>query len=680
MTCTINLEPLIRIIIDASTAIPPPLTPSQINAYLDAIRSASRLCSSQEGSSEVLTNPRDEYSPDDIEVVLDDYTESDVRTIVAEFESSGFYSTSNASALLSALDSFLAPPTSSVLPGPTCVDDDLDSSLLDFTNLVASIYRESRRNIDTLASTTSVPAISESLDSSVRSALSGSVVPYDELVSNSCLGPTPDDRSISDSLSSRYGVHIINGRLIPDGDFSLIGIRRLVQLVGSLDVAIGLLPEIEEARLSSSYTPDPRYVYVVTALTEDSTGLRFADTACVPASIKSSIPCKDAEINLGEVVISINSSIESALESDPSYLSSTIVENFFWVGIPSMTSGVRSNTNRLNISDQTIFSAISLTQSEELQSYEIDVVGLYKFIDYYGPDAESIILSGPESVPLLIDPMDVVSAIEDALSVRPGGFNDCGARDFSDPATQILTLIDFNRSIPDDLSDCADSSIELGDINSAINRALNSPNEAISDLSKVFAPLTRIIGNLSSVVSIIQNFINDRTNLDCIMGPGFSYSTGASVGDTGLDFSSKLDSMSLVLQGGIGDINRFFLDVGQILNGFSQLSCTLGFITQAFKKPKDSFSGIGCEDVNNMALLPPCYSATMDIGSIRANVAFRLATQAIRNVRDLIIQIEQIGIELAANASNESNIGCISSETSTLVRSIKDRISNAGFS
>lgn len=688
MTCTIDLSPILQVLSSALLTIPPPLSPSQFAGYFNAIRSIVRSCGASDESVEILTNPRDteaSYSNEDISELLNNFSEPDLLEIISDFESSGFFTNAQADALRDAINRYLSE-LEAALNGDTiaeskvCAEDDLDGLLLQYTDLIANIYRSTRSIIDSASELgESVSSTSTGLLSDIDSLLAETGASLSDVIDDTCLRPASNRSEIEDMLS-RNGTYVVNGRFLVPGNVDTSSFRRFLELVGGLDAAINLLPEIDALRNDTFLNIQTRFIYIITRRSEELVG-RIYDGPCVPDGVRRSSPCEILESVSFEQTIAINKSISEIRNEIPEFDELEISEYLFWIGRPRITESVRSLANRFEISEDRIISSVSLESDEDFSVYNLNIANILSIIDVFEDDAESIILRGPPSINISPSFGEIVETVLESIEPRPGARNSCGSRSYIDPSSGILSVIDLNKTIPNELETCSDTSIDLSAVNLALTEALNAPNIATDALARLSSTLNGVLSNLASTMSLIQELVLDRDNLECLKGPDFTFDTPP-FGLGPLSTSgSFLRSINRSLQGGISDIQAFVAQYSDILRGIQQLACIAGFVSQSFEtKPVDLLKSI-CNNRDDFANLPVCFPDFTTIGNIRSNIVLALASQALQNLNSFVIDLESIILSLSALDQPTSTLGggCFPSAASTLVSAIRNRIITSGF-
>ena len=597
------------------------------------------------------------------------------------------------------------------------VDPELDSALLSFQERMGEQYLASS------AALLELESIRESLESSVTKPLKSGLdkllatrnISSSDISDVMSLTVTDSREDLESSIRDRFGINIVNGRVIPPGNTEVSSLKVLTRLVGGISKLIRYTPDLMDVPISSgsedSYRSSSdlknRFLFVTT----------YTETTVVPAT-----KCSPEFTQTLTRTAAVDASLTDAarlVDKDPEDLTG----HLFWLGQPDPSPLNRNKATSLGLSKSQFIDALSLRSTESLVVYRIsDPLSIVRIFLSFGLDSDSVIERSDRPISTEIDPATLVSDLRDTLSRSSGSSTPTGFRDLTSSAPALVSSIDLDAtfSLSDSLSTLENEipllSPEAGAIVTAIVGTLRSQLLALkSALSEAQEFVSSVFIELSNVQTLVYNLLGNRSTglMDCVFGSGFSPSfsypdAGVSSlvdgiggvggpgtpGTLGITDSNVLEDIITTIENQSTMIRDFSSKFNNLMGSLSSVSCAGSFISNSLvsvpRLPSAPLSCLVEESIDFGFELPSSIQEVVGLHKQAMDFASTLFDFSISNSRALRLASKNLalslrseletGMSMSSSGTGSSPGGtCSSPETARLSQLLQQR-AQASFS
>jgi len=489
---------------------------------------------------------------------------------------------------------------------------------------------------------------------------------------------------IEASIKSRFGLSIVNGRLLVKGKTSTIALRELYRLLGnSVSAVEALLPEITTFNSANRFSaPDIQSRFFVIFTSEAR--VETEGDKCTASTISNTETVLGIDIPINSLTLANNIGREQ------------LIANVFWVKEAAATASNRRKASKLRFTDDEFVSMVTTEGVTDYDGYTMNIKVyvlddpflITKIQDKNGDDAGDVISRGPDKINLAPSTDEIYEEAQKAVTKRAGAKTGKGANDYASGATSVMQVIDIEKTFdPDgtistystetatedpcfidiaglagDLQDLlSDAHDFMGDILSAMNSPQKMLNELIAGLSDA---ASGALNELTSVLGVVNNTLNDPDFLQCFFGAGFSLD---------LEFGDVLgplnDLLDLIEDG--ASIALDFLDlIGDALSAISQLACLqaalTGGLTGALGPAANALAALGVNCVLNGPDLPKCIQEVIDAAALAADFMWNLLAAALTAIRVLHLSLKNLSLSIRGNIATNAGTVCNPAETALL--------------
>lgn len=561
------------------------------------------------------------------------------------------------------------------------VDPDLDEALFDFQERLGDQFLGAQSVLAELG------AISASLESGlldparsdleqVLAVADTSVEEMEDAMGLVVSGTTED---IESSIAARYGINVVNGRVVPDGELDISALSTLTRLAGgSIANVLDHIPELEDVPIDVGADRSfregvefaSRFIFVATYIKTTITPA----TSCTPEIIVEEEVTAGVEIPISDAAAAVDVSEED------------LRLYIFWLGTPDAGPRIRAKARSLGLTNAQFVDAVSLTSSENFRVLKIDdPMDILRLIAAFGGDIDDILTRVPGPISIFEDPRQVIDAIRDTFGRSSGGATSEGFRDFSSPAASLLSVIDLDKTF--NISETLEglrgaddgSSLPATQFIAGITGAVESQLLAFTlILNQAQGLLASVLTQLSNLESIVFNIFGDLSSgaFDCLFGAGFATSLGfPGVGDPtisgvggvggpgtpgtpGVPTSNPLDGLIGTIEGQSTLVREFTTSLNELFGSISSISCMGSFLAGAITSQSsfpNSFLDCASQQAEAAGLEIP--EIVLDsIGVVKEIMDFvgNLFDFATSNLRALRITAIGLGLSLRQTLSSRS--------------------------
>lgn len=589
------------------------------------------------------------------------------------------------------------------------VDPDLDEALFDFQERLGDQYLGAQSvlaELETIRASVEADLLTPAQGSlnRVLAVADTSTSEMEDAMDLVVAGTTED---VESSIGDRYGINVVNGRIVPDGDLDISAIQELTRLTGgSVADVLEYIPEIEDLPIDSGADREfremvsfaPRFILVAT----------YLKTTVTPATKCSPEIVVEEEITAGvEVPLSTAAaSLDVAVDDLRIYI--------FWLGTPDAGPRIRAKARSLGLTNAQFVDAVSLSSSENFRVRKIDdPMDILRLIAAFGGDVDDILsrVSGPIS--LFEDPTQLIDDIRDTFGRSTGASSPSGFRDFSSPASSLLSVIDIDKTFNltetlEGLSSADDgSSLPATQFVAGITGAIQSQLLAITAiLTQAQGILAGVLTEVSNLQTIVFNVFSDLSNgtFDCLFGAGFSTSLGfpeagspgsisgvggiggpGTPGTPGLPSDNPLEDLISSIEGQSQLIRDFTGSLNELFGSISSISCMGSFVAGAITSQNsfpNSFISCASELAQDAGLEMP-ENVLDSIGVVKqvmdfVSSLFDFATSNLRTLRLTAVGLsstlrQTLSTRSATTALGTGSGGCAPPEAARLASLLQSR-------
>lgn len=490
---------------------------------------------------------------------------------------------------------------------------------------------------------------------------------------------------IETSIKNRFGLSIVNGRLLVKGKSNTLALRELYRLLNnSISAVEALIPEITSFNSADRFNVpiiQPRFFVIFTK----EERVKTTGDKCTPDSIADTETVLGIDIPINKLTYLNNIGREQ------------LIANVFWVGSPSASATNRRKAKKLQFTDDEF---VSIVTTEGVQDYDgvaltirvytLDDPFLVKKIqEMTGDDtteAGDIIERGPDRINLTPTTNEIYTEANKALTKRPSAKTKKGAKDFASGPTSVIQVIDIEKTfdpnqiinynpastedpcfidtaaLAGDLRDLlSDAHDFMGDVLSAMNSPQRMLNELIAGLSDA---ASGALNELTSVLGVVNNTLNSPDFLQCFFGASFSvdFEFGNVLGPLNDLLDILEDGSSIALE---------FLDlISDILSALGQLACIqaalTGGLTGALGPAADALASLGVNCVLQGPELPKCIQEVIDAAALAADFMWNLLAAALTSIRVLHLSLKSLSLSIRGNIATNAGTTCNPAETALL--------------
>jgi hypothetical protein len=598
------------------------------------------------------------------------------------------------------------------------LDPDLDAALFDYQERLGEQLLAARAQLDTIRAlgATVTSSFSEPLRSSLDAILATAGTSTEGVIDATRLVDGDSTADIEAAIGDRFGMTIVNGRLILPGTRDLSAIQLFSRVLGGFEEIFRVLPDLAEVPITDDTdfrtysTPleiTPRFVMVTTYMRKTVT----PETSCTAEVVVEEEVTIGIDRPLSEAAASVGISIDD------------VRIYIFWIGRPEATDATRRKSRVLGLTNSQFVDAVSKTSRENfIVSVIPDPSEIARVAGAFGDDADDVVrrLTGP--VELFPSAEDMASLIRDTLRrSTPGSSGPSGMPDFSSPGVAIFSTLDINStfgldSLAESLIAQEGENLSATQYAEAVGNAIKSQLAILSTIiEEAQAVITSILNEITNLVSVVNMLFNDMANglLDCLFGSSFSPSGGSfasvsgsvtvgiggiggagSPGTPGTSTSNPLDGVLAAIEGQATTITEFLRAVSNLLGIVSDVSCGSSFVSSS-SAVQPSFGGsLPCQaDVAREAgfELPTIFEEALGITKVVMDVLtslFDTVRTALRGLRTTVSSLSlslRVSLERRNSSSSASSLpsppgspGCAPPEATRLAALLVAR-SIAGF-
>jgi predicted transcriptional regulator len=565
----------------------------------------------------------------------------------------------------------------------TCKEDDLEITLLNHNENLASIQKSMQSLIPTLKAKAEEVETSflAPFEDNLARILSQTGFTVDEMANELGLLSGTSKEDNERYMKTRYGVSIVNGRFLVPGDINLVALKELRRLVGSIEKVEELLPELNQLGLTDSYSLTPiasRFIFLITKV-EDT---EVEDTKCRAGYSISN-----------EVLIGTNVSIASILKSYPDLKREDLILYLFWVGDPVANKSTKKLATQYGLTTEEFAYAVANLSINNLNVYVIsNPIDFLKIKNKYGStstttgttgtssssDADKILDRGPDTLNIDPDPETIISYTDKIIAKQPGAKTTKGAEDYSSGPINLYNTIDVDKTfgvtenlIPDPCLDLTslegiidEALLNADKVMRAVTSAINTPQKILNNVNNKVADIARpVLNKLTKLISIASDFLGDPDFLKCYLGSSFSMALdlGAVLG--------PLNKLMDLLGTGASLIYDFLDIIINLLTLLGQVACIQGSLSDAFNAGMGIISnltakfGLHCT-INAKPDFGECFQKGINIAQYAANFLNNLLASLLFNLRSLQMFISNLQVNLKG-AIETSSVGSICNPAET---------------
>lgn len=526
------------------------------------------------------------------------------------------------------------------------------------------------------------------LRTSLDAILAGAGTTTEGLIDATSLVDGEVVEDIEASIGDRFGMTIVNGRLISPGTRDLSAIQLFSRVLGGFEEIFRVLPDLstipitEDTDFRTYSTPleiSPRFVMVTTYMKRTVT----PETSCTAEVVVEQEITIGIDRPLGEAAASVG----VAPQDVRIYI--------FWIGRPEATEATRRKSRILGLTNAQFVDAVAATSRQNfIVSVIPDPSEIARVAGAFGGDADAVVrrLTGP--VELFPSPEDLAALIRDSLRrSTPGSAGPSGMPDFSSPGVAILSTLDIERtfgleSLADSLISQDGDNLAASQYAEAVGGAIKAQLAIISTiLQEAQAVISRILNEITNLISLVNMLFNDMANglLNCLMGTSFSPTGGSfasvsppsvgiggiggiggpgSPGTPGSSTSNPLDGVLSAIETQTSSVTNFLGSVSTLLGIVSDVSCGSSFVSSA-SSTQPSFGGpLPCQaDLAREAgfELPIAFQEVLGITKVVMDVLTSLFDTVRTALRGLRTTVSSLSLSLRVSLDRRNSSASASS-------------------
>lgn len=565
-----------------------------------------------------------------------------------------------------------------------CTEESITKALLAHGEKVGSIGIDARSKLATLKLKANevVTNYTTPLRRNLERVLAPTGKSVDATIAELGLFNGNNKTAIEASFKSRFGLSVVNGRLLVPGKAKVEALKELYRLLGSTTAIEALIPELSTFSVTDRFklpTVKSRFICVFSVIEE----IEAVGDKCTPVSISERERVLGIDIALNILTKTNNLGREN------------LIANVFWIGSPDITAANRQKARSLGFTDDEFASIASTTGIQDFDGVTLtikvhvleDPFLIKKMEHEYGTtDLGSTIERGPTKINLNPSTTDIFNEAKKILKKAPNAKTSTKAQDYASGPTGLMQIIDLNKTFdPDDFLSVTVTSGEdpcfvdlaslAGDMRDLLSDAHGFMNDVLSAVGAPQRMLNELMAGLSdaasgalneltSVLGAINNTLGDPDFLKCSFGVGFSLD---------LEFGNilgPLDDLLSTLEDGMG-IALDFLDlIADLLSTIGQLACIqaslTGGLTGMMGPVVGALASLGLNCVLNGPDNPKCLQEVLDLAALAADFAWNLLSAALSALRALHMSLGSLALSIRGNISTSAGAFCNPAETAML--------------
>ena len=406
---------------------------------------------------------------------------------------------------------------------------------------------------------------------------------------------------------------------------------------------------------------------------------RFITIAtCQKTVLIPGVGCKADSQLVTEEVVGIDKPIAQILVERTDLVRGDLVIYVFWLGTPEARQGLRERALNYGLTEDEYFNSILKKSSENFRVKVIDkpYLQICLLSSFFGEDTDDILHNGfgknkKLKVKLSPQPQDILDEItlSGILTSQPSRINSKGLEDFGCTPLLLLSVIDFEKTFGSDnngKNNCIDASADLSGFFDGLFGGMDSVSEALNTLiNEIVKGFMGILNKITSFFSTINAFL--LRLLSCLFPLG-SISLTA-------DSPAFRDLIDLLL-GALDLFEGFFSALSDLLNLLAPLACIKASLADLAGSSLSSIPGLAC--ILGFFTLDLCLNISLDIGGIEAGLAFKALSDALTNLKNLLVTLTSLSIGFP---STFTAVSCLPIESAILMvkLGLRGAIASAGL-
>jgi len=469
-------------------------------------------------------------------------------------------------------------------------------------------------------------------------------------------------------LQTRYGISVVNGRVLVPGGVNITALKVLKRLVGTTAQINALIPELASVDVTQPFTIAPlpsRFIFIITK--EDSV---VVDTT----------KCRKGYTTTTEVTVGINRSIGSVLKQYPSLTREDLKLYVFWVGEPAATKLTRRSAFQWGLTNEEFAYALTQTSINNLYVYVIsNPIDLINITDTFN-DTDDILDRGPDTINMNPSPDEIVTEVNKAMPVQTGSNTSVGASDCGSGPGNIFNTVDVDKTfgvtdnlVPDPCYGVTaaqgvidDAMTKASKVMNAVTTALNTPQIMLNNLNNEIATIARpVMNKLTQLLSVASNILGDPDFLKC-------YFTGSFSIDLALGgLLGPLNKLMDLLDKGAAAIYDFLDIISKLLILLGQIACIQGSLSEMFDISGGVLSrltttfGLQCA-ITDKPNFGDCFTKGVNLAKYAAGLLNTLFAALLFNLRALQMFVLNLQTNLKG-AVESSSLGSLCNPTETAI-------------
>lgn len=518
-----------------------------------------------------------------------------------------------------------------------------------------------------------------------------------------CSMPSAPTKADIEAMVSTPTLSMVSGRIVLPGTLSLVALRRLYGIFGSLSQVGRYIPEFSIPAIDPAFGNvgvQPRLLVIELRLDVQET----AENPCAPDVLT---------VTEREVLVSVNSRVS---EADTDRILVCV-----WIGTPTLTDGIRQYMVELGLTDDEIIAATLSQSSPGFEVYAIPEPNrLWVYAQSFisggetgnGTDNLGTLLSRPiDAVNDAATATDIGLALRNAMSTPT--VTGCGFP----VALGLLSTLDVNSLGPLTDPECdMNPNIygpvnevfgAMGSIQRTINRVMLSYQTTlgksmaglvnmVTNIERkylgrglVSAKVTGPAGSFGATATYMGSFGSASTVAQKNVPKPLVFNDNPPVPNNGIPTAPKkipaeefnpdvlVDRVQYIINQLDGYMQLFTDSVNavtQVVVGMSLLMCSQSWVGNTLNRFQPRFAGT---DQLFKFARPPCADATLNANIDLSSINFDLCNVAISMLRDLIHRLLFL-LNSLIRAQNSSNalmqLNCSVTETTQLAADIGRRL------
>ena len=546
-------------------------------------------------------------------------------------------------------------------------DIDIDSALSDYQDSLGVQLVQMREALAIVAQNAAVmeSEFSGPLRSSLNAIFASADSSLDEFLDLAEIPVSGTREDMERSFADRYGLLIVNGRLILDGDVDLTPIRSLARKLGGLDGIYEKFPFLETTPISddtgsSSFVPSPSFPvravvvytrYVTKTLPDTFPEVTFTDEETLGVDI----PIADV----------ISSGVSEA----------DIRINVFWMGQPSLSEDVRRSFRALGLTNDQFVNAVSATDSDNFTVKSIiNPMDIPRVSVAFGDDADSVLERASRPISLFNDPSDAARVLKKFVSRSvPGSAGSSGVRDMSSPASAVMSVLDVSKTF--NIEEFADGlgvstdpeNLPATQYAEGISKSIKTGLEVSSSMFAEFqSTISAPLNSMSSLLSAAGALLGDTSSdvMDCILGSSFSPTLsygatsapsvpslgGGTPGIPGVTVANPLEAALSTIEDKVETALVFLDGVSGVTGALQGASCTGSFLSGASGALSPDIPGLttcaAVKEIDAGFSLPPFHADSLGVAKLITDTLTSVTSTFRMNIRMMRIQMVSMRLHI----------------------------------